>query len=170
MFSDQPQQDGDKEHTITLSRTDIRAARRLLRLLLDIENASPSGTEFRPTVVRADDTSRTALVRRAREEFANRRRRVELFHGSMFGEAAWDMLLSLYILDVSGQRQTLGTLVKFSKASMTTAIRWINFLAAHGLVEREPHPTDLRTTFIRLTSEARDKLDKYYSDTVTTGV
>lgn len=88
----------------------------------------------------------------------------------MFGEAAWDMLLSLYILDVSGQRQTLGTLVKFSKASMTTAIRWINFLAAHGLVEREPHPTDLRTTFIRLTSEARDKLDKYYSDTVTTGV
>src|SRR5690348_2195422 len=115
MFSDQ--QAADKEQTIALSRTDIRAARRLLRLLLGLESTSAADIEFDTKTVPAEDTSRAALVGRAREDLANRRRRLELFDCNMFGEAAWDMLLSLYILDVSGQRQTLGSLVKFSRAS-----------------------------------------------------
>lgn len=166
MFYDQ--QGADAEHTITLSRKDLRAARRLLRLLLGAE--SEPGLDLKLSARSVEDGSRTALLAKAREEFGNRRRRLAVFDRAMFGEAAWDMLLALYIFDSSGQRQTLGTLVKLSGASMTTAIRWINFLAEHDLVRREAHPTDLRTSFITLTAKAREKLDLYYSETVDTGI
>jgi DNA-binding MarR family transcriptional regulator len=167
MFYNQPE-DVEAERTVTLSRNDIRAARRLLRVLLGEEQESAGGRAAPTNPV--EDTTRDALVGRAQEEFGNRRRRAEVFGRSMFGEAAWDMLLALYILDVSGQRQTIGSLLCFSGTPMTTAKRWLDFLAAHDFVRRDPHPTDRRTAFISLTRKARDKLDLYYSETVATGV
>ena len=88
----------------------------------------------------------------------------------MFGEAAWDMLLALYILDMSGQRQTVGSLLHFSGTPMSTAKRWLDFLSAHDLVRREAHPTDRRTAFIGLSDRARQKLDLYFSETITSTV
>ena len=87
----------------------------------------------------------------------------------MFGEAAWDMLLALYILDMTGQRQTVGNLLRFSGTPMTTAKRWLDDLAAHDLVWREPHPTDRRTAFVVLTPKARQKLDLIYSGASAAG-
>lgn len=88
----------------------------------------------------------------------------------MFGEAAWDMLVLLYVLDVSGERLTIGNLVRQAGTAPTTAYRWLTFLASHDLISREPHPTDLRTEFILLTPKARELLDVYYSGTVRTDV
>jgi hypothetical protein len=168
MFHDQ--QDADKERTLTLSRKDIRAARRLLRLLLDDEFEGSIEQRLNDSVRPAEDTSRAALVARARQEFGNRRRRAMAFGSSMFGEPAWDMMLALYILDVSGQRQTTGTLMHFSGAPITTARRWLDYLVANGLAQRHHHPTDQRVLFVELTAKARDMLDLYYSETVETGV
>jgi DNA-binding MarR family transcriptional regulator len=113
---------------------------------------------------------RPELIARARNEFQSRRRRGEIFGQSMFGEPAWDMLLVLYILDVSGQRQTVGSLLQFSGKPSTTAKRWLDYLEAHDLVQSDAHPTDRRTAFVSLTPKARDGLDLYYSETVETGV
>jgi DNA-binding MarR family transcriptional regulator len=88
----------------------------------------------------------------------------------MFGEAAWDMLLGLYILDVAGQRQTIGNLMRLAGTPTTTAKRWLDFLMSHDLVRRDFHPTDRRTSFVSLTPKAREKLDLYYSETSSTGM
>ena len=153
-----------------MSRKDLSAARRLLRLLLGVEQ-SPSDHLLRPQPERPQkETQHTALLARAHDEFHNRRRRVSVFGQSMFGEAAWDMLLALYILDISGQRQTVGSLLHFSGTPMSTAKRWLDYLSAHDLVRREAHPTDRRTAFIGLTDRAREKLDLYFSETIATTI
>lgn len=167
MFYGQPQND-DAKRTVTLSSNDLRAARRLLQLLLG-GNANDQ-LSLEPPTRPAEDKTRGALIARAQEEFGKRRRRLAFFRESMFGEAAWDMLLALYILDVSGQRQTVGSLLHFSGASATTAKRWLTFLEGNGLVRRDPHPTDRRLSFVGLTEKAREKLDLYYSETITSGV
>lgn len=167
MFYDQ--QDGGKERTINLSQKDVRAARRLLRLLLQ-EDLETSEEQLETPVKSTDDSSRAALIARAKEEFGNRRRRTTIFGGSMFGEPAWDMLLALYILDVSGQRQTTGALMQFSGAPATTARRWLDYLVENGLAGRAHHPTDQRVMFVSLTEKGRNTLDLYYSETVETDV
>ena len=167
MFYDQ--QDAEEERTITLSQRDVRAARRLLKLLLQ-EDPTSADQQLEGAARPAADTSRAALIARAREEFGNRRRRTSIFERSMFGEPAWDMLLALYILDVSGQRQTTGALMQFSGAPITTARRWLDYLVGNELVLRSPHPTDQRVMFVNLTEKGRNALDLYYSETVETEV
>lgn len=168
MFHNRPS-DADTKRTVTLSHKDLSAARRLLRLLLGVDQV-PSDGLLRPQPRGSAETQRTSLLTRAQDEFHNRRRRVSVFGQSMFGEAAWDMLLALYILDISGQRQTVGSLLRFSGTPMSTAKRWLDFLCAHDLVRREAHPTDRRTAFIGLSDRARQKLDLYFSDTIATTV
>lgn len=164
MFHDQ--EDADKERAITLSQQDVRAARRLLKLLLQEDLKTSAGHQLEGAVRPVGDTSRAASIARAHEEFGNRRRRATIFERSMFGEPAWDMLLALYILDVSGQRQTTGALMQFSGAPITTARRWLDYLVGNGLARRSHHPTDQRVMFVGLTEKGRNALDLYYSETV----
>ncbi|HSR00760.1 MAG TPA: MarR family transcriptional regulator [Sphingomicrobium sp.] len=156
--------------TIKLSRKEVSAARRLLQLLVGAEREAADELLLVPPVSRGAASDRSSLVDRAREEFHERRRRGAVFGQSMFGEPAWDMLLTLYILDISGQRQTIGALLNFSGTPATTAKRWLDYLVAHDLVRREEHPTDRRTAFVTLTGKAREKLDIYYSGTRETGM
>ena len=169
MFHNKPSDAGTKR-TVTLSHKDLSAAQRLLRLLLGVDQAPPDGLLQPQPARRSEETQRTILLARAQDEFHSRRRRVSVFGQSMFGEAAWDMLLALYILDISGQRQTIGSLLHFSGTPMSTAKRWLDYLSAHDLVRREAHPTDRRTAFIGLTDRARKKLDVYFSETIATTV
>jgi hypothetical protein len=155
--------------TITLSRKDLSAARRLLNLLLGTERDAAEELLV-PPASGGSVSERSTLVERARLEFHERRRRTAVFGRAMFGEPAWDMLLTLYILDVSGQRQTIGALLHFSGTPMSTAKRWLDYLVAHDLVRREEHPTDRRTAFVALSSKARTMLDLYYSGTDQTAV
>jgi DNA-binding MarR family transcriptional regulator len=168
MFHEQPS-DSDSKRTVTLSQKDLTAARRLLGLLLGLERELP---QHRPPPPTSNPVAlqRGILLARAEEEFQNRRRRVSVFGPSMFGEAAWDMLLALYIMDASGPRHTIGSLLHFSGSPLSTAQRWLDFLHTHELVQREEHPTDRRTSFIALTQMAREGLDLYFSGTAATTV
>jgi DNA-binding MarR family transcriptional regulator len=165
MYQQETQAD---ENTVILSRKDMLAAQRLLRLLLNAERQSSDFLTMEPNDAPLLNADRDQLVGRARVDFSNRRRRTLFFGSSMFGEAAWDMLLALYILERSGQRQTLGSLMHFSGAPVTTAKRWLDYLVDHNFVHRHPHPTDKRTAFVSLTPTSREKLDMYYSGTVET--
>lgn len=160
----------DGPRTVTLSRADLLAARRLLHLLLVAERESPEALNSDAASPTERIAERWTFAARARQEFEERRRRESVFGRSMFGEAAWDMLLALYILDQSGQRQTVGGLIRFAGTPATTAKRWLDYLTDHDLVRREPHPTDHRTDFVMLTPKAREKLDLYYAGTGVTPV
>jgi DNA-binding MarR family transcriptional regulator len=167
MFHDQTP---DEERTIKLSRKDVRAARRLLQLLLGVDRHILELGDNDAAQVSTRYSSRAVLIARARTDFENRRRRIKVFGQSMFGEAAWDMLLALYIMDASGPRQTAGDLMRLAGTPTTTASRWLAFLIAHGLAARSEHPTDARTSFVSLTDLGRTKMDEYFSGTSDTAV
>lgn len=160
----------DDPRTVVLGSKDVLAARRLLHLLLGATATGRNELELQPRTTPATDFDHTALVEKARVQFHDRRRRLSVFPRSMFGEPAWDMLLALYIHDLAGQRQTIGSLLQFSGTSLSTAKRWLSFLADHDLVRRDDHPTDLRTAFLSLSPNAREKLDLYFSETVERNV
>jgi DNA-binding MarR family transcriptional regulator len=86
----------------------------------------------------------------------------------MFGEAAWDMLLALYVTEMSGARHTVSGLVDLSGVPPTTALRWLDFLEQEQLVARRPNPLDGRVFFIEITEKAREALDAYFSETAAT--
>ena len=109
-----------------------------------------------------------ALEDKARSLLEDRRRRAEIFGATMFAEPAWEMLLILYS-NGAGARVTQSSLSELSGASRSTAMRWIEFLDDRGLIRREPHPTDLRSTVVSVSEKGRQLLDLYLSDTRSFG-
>ena len=97
----------------------------------------------------------------ARAILEDRRQRAQIFNRGMFGEPAWELLLTLYIADKEGPRLTIGRLIQHAGVAQATAIRWLEYLLDQGLISRVEHPTDARTAIITLTDKARDALGVY---------
>jgi DNA-binding MarR family transcriptional regulator len=168
---DRPDKAQDGLKTIFLTERDIRAAARLLDLLVGAEDSRARETPSLAggNVHRLRNEDRLARVKRAHQIYIDRARRSEVFKSVMFGEAAWDMLLALYIADESGARHTVTRLVNLSGAAPTTALRWLEFLENEQLVSRASKLSDRRVTLIELTDKARELLDTYFSVTTPEG-
>jgi DNA-binding MarR family transcriptional regulator len=106
----------------------------------------------------------------ARAVVISRQTRKEFFASSIFGEPAWDMLLTLYVADREGMPVTVGRLAQLSDARLTTAIRWIEYLEQSGLVERRDHPHDARVVLIELTEPAVEKIEAYFRALLDAGM
>ena len=103
------------------------------------------------------------LITCARRLKALRNERSSIFDSALFGEPAWDILLSLYIAEGEGYRLKIGDLVEESGAATTTALRWIWKLEEINLITRRPHPTDQRTFYVEPTERAVRQLTAYFS-------
>jgi DNA-binding MarR family transcriptional regulator len=159
----------DVHKTIKLSDRDLRAATRLLNLILG--TGDDRGKELTRMAQGTGHRDRGVLLERARQTFVNRAQRSRFFSGAMFGEAAWDMLLALYVTEQSGARHTVSGLVNLSGVPPTTALRWLDFLEnKEQLVARKPNPVDKRVFLVELTDKGREALDAYFSGTVPTGM
>jgi len=156
--------------TITLNANEFRAAAQLLHVLVGVE--VDRGRELTTIVEKGGVTNvrpnHRLLVEEARKTFANRAQRSRFFSGIMFGEAAWDMLLALYVTELSEARHTVSGLVDLSGVPQTTALRWLNYLEQEQLVARRPNPLDGRVFFVEITAKAREALDAYFSETAAT--
>lgn len=153
---------------VNLTEQDARELARLLRLLGQV---SPRTGDYEPVPV--EDRKRPtpeALKAKAREIYSLRKRRSQFFSSAMFGEAAWDMLLALYLCDEVATRQPIGALIAESGAPYSSALRWLSYLENHGLVSREPHPADRRTAFVALTDKGRGMLEAYFETALTNGL
>jgi DNA-binding MarR family transcriptional regulator len=147
--------------TITLSSHDLEEARRLLQLLVEggEEDLGPAAGLARRALEGAPK-HHEELVRKARQILQARQRRAEWFGKAIFGEPAWEMLLLLYAT-TGARRQTASRLADLAPASKATALRWLDYLVDHDLVERQAHPTDKRVTFVELTGKGREMLEGY---------
>ena len=105
------------------------------------------------------------LVQLAETIIEARRRRAEIFNPAMFGEPAWELLLTLFVMDRQGPRLTIGRLAQVAGTKLTTALRWLEYLEDQAFIQREQHPNDARTAFIELTDKAREALHVYLSGT-----
>lgn len=105
------------------------------------------------------------LVRRAEQILDLRQRRVREFGATMFGEPAWDILLSAYVGDRHHDRLTIAHLTGIAGVSLSTALRWLNYLVGEGLVERHVHPAQSGQMIVQLTDRSRETLERYLAGT-----
>ena len=90
-------------------------------------------------------------LNQARQIYVGRRLRERFLPAQFFGEAAWDMLLELFILDLHDQCASVKRACIASAVPMTTALRWIDILEQEDLVARSTSPSDKRVTWLSLT-------------------
>jgi hypothetical protein len=100
-------------------------------------------------------TARQRRIAKAERLYAQRRRRDELFGGTLFGEPAWDLLLDLYVASMTGRRICVQSACIGAAAPPTTALRYLNLLEGRELVVSEIDGLDMRRRFVRLTERAQ---------------
>lgn len=154
----------ENSKTVTFTQKDLRDAARLFKLLVD---PAGLGAGFPPGMPAApssgnDTADRQALLARARAQIDERRARKRYFHRDIFGEPAWEILLTLYVTEQSGTRLTTSRLAEWIEAPLTTVLRWVKALEEQSLVGRADHPTDRRIIFISLLEPGRTALDNYF--------
>ena len=89
-----------------------------------------------------------------------RRSRAKYFDEDLFGEAAWDMLLDLFIAANLNKTVAITSACFASGVPATTALRWIAILVEKGLVEKQADPDDRRRVFVRLTIKGWDAMTR----------
>lgn len=142
--------------------------RRIGHGLIDLAEALAPLDESTRKPVQIDDilSLDSRLADLAEAIYRARRLRSKTLSAELFGEAAWDMLLDLFINAVRKRRITVTSLCIASDVPSTTALRWIGILVAEGLVERVPVAVDQRATEVRLTDEGYATMRQCLSDSL----
>jgi len=149
--------DGSKHNRKKLTATDM------IKSLSNVTQLDVRSDACQPGIPPVPTLSDAEAAEVAKRIYQSRRRRLDAFPGELFGEAAWDILLDLYI------QQHLQKPVSVTSASIastqppTTALRWLAVLEDIALVERYPDPKDARRSWVRLTAEANKSLKTYLS-------
>jgi DNA-binding MarR family transcriptional regulator len=93
-----------------------------------------------------------------------RKRRLNLFDALLFGEPAWDMLLTLFVARCRGEQLTTTRLCAATGSPRATGLRWIGLLSNQGLLQRLRAPKDARVTLIELTATGYALMRRYVID------
>jgi DNA-binding MarR family transcriptional regulator len=97
----------------------------------------------------------------AKQIYEMRRLREKFLSQDLLAEPGWDILLILYWAGATQQRMTISGACVSAGVPPTTALRWVQRLIETGMVEKEPHPTDHRVSWLTLSKEATDTLDEF---------
>lgn len=108
---------------------------------------------------RSFDEGRAAAVRKI---IKGRRARERFFADSLFADPAWDIMLDLYAAHYEGRQVSVSSLCIASAVPGTTGLRWIKTMTDDGLLVRVDDQADGRRVFIKLSDEARIRLDAYF--------
>jgi len=142
--------DGNRNGS-SLKDGDIEAAFRLLQYVKQ---------EYRQEPASVFQTTNGDLVALAKYLRSIRAMRRDFFEADLFGEAAWDILLSLYIAFHERYNMKVVAVCHESGVPDTTALRWIERLVELGHVRRRQNPRDARSTLLELAPETVAKMDQ----------
>ena len=115
-------------------------------------------TQHLPNISRPDSLSFATQLAHARSILRLRRRRDGLFPEGMFGEAAWDMLLDLFVAKAEGRQVAVSSACIASAVPPTTALRWLRTLIDGNMIQRRPDPRDGRRVWVELTLHSEELL------------
>jgi DNA-binding MarR family transcriptional regulator len=90
--------------------------------------------------------------------------RLKSFDRNMFGEPAWDILLTLYIIDGDQRRLSTRDVSRRANLPLTTALRWLDYLDEQELIERKSDRFDRRVLYIELSDKGRAAMDNYLTE------
>ena len=82
-------------------------------------------------------------------------------------DPVWSILLDVYVAEANAKKSSITGVSLTTSAPKSTSLRWIKVLVEDGRLIREPDPRDRRRQWIRLSSESRAALDKYFEDLIT---
>lgn len=88
--------------------------------------------------------------------------RSKYFPPELFSDPCWEMLLDLYEARLGGLDVSVTSLGATSGVPMTTALRRIEALQAHGLIVRVEDEDDQRRTNVRLTNVGIEAVEKFF--------
>lgn len=91
-----------------------------------------------------------------------RKVRSQYFPSTLFSDPCWEMLLDLYDARLASAEVTVTSLSAASGVPSTTALRRIETLQGHGLIERLSDDEDKRRTIIRLTTAGLEAVEKFF--------
>lgn len=142
---------------------DIREAARLLGLIANFDSSGGQHAAEEPADQRPSTVDREVLLLRAKKHLRRRQLRRQYFSRAIFGEPAWDTMVVLYISEFFGRRLTVGKLVDWIDAPLSTTQRWLAYLEKERLVAKEGDPGDRRVSYVRLLDKGRTILDHYFT-------
>lgn len=109
--------------------------------------------------------SRNAEARVVEYILSARRQRNAVFGDTLFSDPAWDILLTLYLAHLRGERLATSALCFASGVPMSTALRHFEQLAAKGWIERIPDARHGRRVFIDLTDRGAITMRQWFIGT-----
>ena len=118
----------------------------------------PGSAPRYPGTIRA--ATRIAQVRALLEE---RKLRNQFLPEKVLGDAAWDILLTLYLGWCENRMTAVNLLADATGVPKTTALRWTVSLSDLGLVSRVTNAEDRRITEVSLTAAGLAAIDGYLS-------
>jgi DNA-binding MarR family transcriptional regulator len=84
------------------------------------------------------------------------------FPTELFSDPCWEMLLDLYDAHLVGAEVTVTSLGAASGVPLTTALRRMDQLKVHGLIERIEDNEDKRRTIVRLTHAGLTAVESFF--------
>jgi DNA-binding MarR family transcriptional regulator len=131
--------------------------------LLDIAQEGTSSRAKLGVILPFGHPERAHFIEAARETQRQRRLRYRFIRKDYFGEAAWEILLYLYV-EEDVRRVSVTTVAAETEIALTTALRWISQLEQSGRVFCSADPVDGRVRQLRLTDKAKQEMDGLFCE------
>ena len=120
-----------------------------------------ASSELKPSTAGASTDDQ--LKRQALEALRGMRKmRRKFLPEELFSDPCWEMLLDLYEARLTSTQVTITALGVTSGVPLSTALRRIGELQAHGLIERVNDQSDKRRTYVSLTDRGLVALDSFF--------
>ena len=133
----------------------VRAVKSALLMRQMRDQAPPAATSATTGTV---DRKRVAL----KDMRSMRKMRSRYFPTELFSDPCWEMLLDLYDAQLGSAEVTVTSLGAASGVPLTTALRRMEQLLAHGLIERVGDADDKRRTIVRLTDSGLTAVEGFF--------
>ena len=131
---------------------------REIAALLEYDGPVDVGTASPVREAEAQSGTDDALPPSPERMIAFRRRREEIFGGSLFADPVWEMLLELFNASLSGGQVTIGELCDSSMVPESTALRHIARMFAANLMETRETAAEGRDRVVELSTDGLRKM------------
>lgn len=105
------------------------------------------------------DPASAETIRFVREIMRLREQGAKMFPECHFADPQWDILFDLYATEIAQQRTSISSVCVGANVPMTTGLRHLEIMVKQGTVVRYPDPRDARRVFVRLSDDARERMD-----------
>lgn len=91
------------------------------------------------------------------------------FPAELFSDPAWDMLMDLTTNRLQGHMTYVSSLAVGAQVPLTTALRYLQLLEQHGLIERKRDLADKRRTLVEITEKGLQQMHAFVRDSEALG-